>query len=123
MVMITTGVGPGRRTIVQMSEEAYEAHEAMLAKDARRRAFREAIIRGLNPFIWLRQWSERRSLKDFMRGEEARLGTALQAIDFALDGTEEEAGDPMDRLEFLKAWREGDDLAEWAEYQPAAIGR
>jgi hypothetical protein len=55
-----------------------------------------------------------------MREEEARLGTAIQAIDFALDGDGGAFGDPNAMLGFLEAWREGGDLSDWPAYQPQA---
>jgi hypothetical protein len=76
--------------------------------------------RRLSPAYWVRKWLADRALRRFMREEEARLGTAIQALDFALDAREDDVGDPMDRIAFLETWREGGDLTDWPAYQPQA---
>lgn len=81
---------------------------------------KSSTCRRLSPGYWFRKWLATRALRRFMREEEARLGTAIQALDFALDASEDDAGDKWDRIGFLETWREGGDLSEWPAYRPQA---
>lgn len=56
-----------------------------------------------------------RTTGEAVAGEQSKIGTAAQAITFALDYIE----DHYDRLEFLKDWRDGSVASEpaWADYR------
>lgn len=50
-------------------------------------------------------------MKRHWKHGDAYCGTALEAINFALDSVD----GPWEKMEFLRAWREGD-LEEWPEF-------
>jgi hypothetical protein len=57
----------------------------------------------------------------YARALEQRIGKAAEAIEFACVHIE----DHFERLEFLNAWRAGDEpaLAEWPEYPAKVRGK
>ena len=74
-----------------------------------------APIRWPNPLQALRR---RREARAALAAQQARLGTPLQALNFALDGIDH----VTERSHFLSDWREGA-LEEWGDYRPNSTPR